>query len=926
MLPSSRASGGGKTKLKKSLDDILENSFHIDTIVPAPEGCSPEQRQIHENRRQKHIAEAEESMLYICRTLHKYLKNGISPLLLREFYQSYLIREGQSKCADKFVEMMRLPEPSESSDVFLQIEDVQLNYEAILQILSAQDATAVVEVQTAITKINDSNVSLIKKQQKKIEYFNDDRFLKWFFYFYIRYPGFASKVDRWNRDAWHVKWAKEGYGYTGAFQRPLSEIDYTFTGPVCDTSHVLDFDPDFLNEMVCVFTIVWRLWLSEYDETTDAPYIKILRENISSRPWNKFFNESFVPTSGNGTRTEPIDPARTQQFFQELLGQCSEEMQDPRKLEQWIGVLTVAGNKIAEHTESVRKCVIKHVLNASGFMHGWTTNALRHIKDAMYEDAHALRVSAQDFGRMGYDVAGAVTGITNTGVRYGFDAARNAWSRPWSRPSGQRFIEVPDNFGEDLIEIPGSQSGVNTGIGMLQDFNPQAPSNSFPSTPSPSQNSSYVRTQTAPAPANNIFGSSARPGNSRFASTNQTVKCTVTFYFNDKIITRFNRPDNTYLMGDISTPLETFKHQQFLGSYDTFDQKYDVIVPMQGGEIIQNAAQSTLRQLINLQQQDIDNLNVIVIQKPQINPQQQQSPMFSSGNSNSNSYDPPSGGGGGGGSNSYDPSSSYQQQYKKMTTTQIDTKLKKYKSNVDEITVQSFLQTIDLPSLILFFNYLKQNGYAIPNDYQDIIDYNTLSIYTINNSNGMFVDVNNPGEMVRFNAQTYEALKQQLDNDEYYDREDGITRLGYISERLANCLYKMYFVLGKTNAMDVVSKPFSKSKKIEGTVNIFINGVPAETMQLTQKIFEKLNELEMESDRYIVKIGETQITGANTPNSLGYTDGSRIDLIIVEKEPKTKSKTSKGGSKTRKRRHNKRTHRIKPRKLMSRRQKYSRRK
>jgi hypothetical protein len=82
----------------------------------------------------------------------------------------------------------------------------------------------------------------------------------------------------------------------------------------------------------------------------------------------------------------------------------------------------------------------------------------------------------------------------------------------------------------------------------------------------------------------------------------------------------------------------------------------------------------------------------------------------------------------------------------------------------------------------------------------------------------------------------------------------------------------------------------------------------------------------MKSDRYIVKIGENQITGANTPNSLGYTDGSRIDLIIVEKEPKTKSKTSKGGSKTRKRRHNKRTHRVKPRKLMSRRQKYSRRK
>jgi hypothetical protein len=368
-------------------------------------------------------------------------------------------------------------------------------------------------------------------------------------------------------------------------------------------------------------------------------------------------------------------------------------------------------------------------------------------------------------------------------------------------------------------------------------------------------------------------------------------------------------------MGDISTPLETFKHQQFLGSYDTFDQNYDVIVPMQGGEIIQNAAQSTLRQLINLQQQDIDNLNVIVIQKPQINPQQQQqSPMFSSGAS-------------GGGGNSYDPppSSSYQQQYKKMTTTQIDTKLKKYKSNVDEITVQSFLQTIDLPSLILFFNYLKQNGYAIPNDYQDIIDYNTLSIYTINNSNGMFVDVNNPGEMVRFNAQTYEALKQQLDNNEYYDREDGITRLGYISERLANCLYKMYFVLGKTNAMDVVSKPSSKSKKIEGMVNIYINGYPAGTMELTQKIFEKLNELRMKSDRYIVKIGENQITGANTPNSLGYKDGSRIDLIIVEKEPKTKSKTSKGGSKTRKHR-NKRTHRIKPRKLMSRRQKYSRRK
>lgn len=914
MLPSSRASGGGKTKLKKSLDDILENSFHISTIVQAPEGCSPEQRQIHENRRQKHIAEAEESMLYICRTLHKYLKNGISPLLLREFYQSYLIREGQSKCADKFVEMMRLPEPSESSDVLLQIEDVQLNYEAILQILSAQDATALVEVQTAISKINDSNVSLINKQQKKIEYFNDDRFLKWFFYFYIRYPGFASKVDRWNRDAWHVKWAKEGYGYTGAFQTPLSELDYTFTGPVCDTSHVLDFDPDFLNEMVCVFTIVWRLWLSEYDETTDAPYIKILRENIPSRPWNTFFNKIFVPTSGDRSGNVPIDPARTQQFFQELLGQCSEEMQDPRKLEQWIGVLTVAGNKIAEHTESVRKCVIKHVLNASGFMHGWTTNALRHIKDAIYEDADALRVSAQDFGRMGYDVAGAVTGITNTGVRYGFDAARNAWSRPWSRPSGHRFIKVPDNFGDEEGEEEYEQSGVNTGIGMPQDFNPQAPSNSFPSTPNmgstftplPSQNSSYVR--TAPAPANSRFGSSARPENSRFASTNQTVECFITFYFNNEIISKFNRPDNTYLMGDISTPLETFKHQQFLGSYDTFDQNYDVIVPMQGGEIIQNAAQSTLRQLINLQQQDIDNLNVIVIQKPQINPQQQQqSPMFSSGASGGgNSYDPP-------------PSSSY----KKMTITQIDTKLKKYKSNVDERTVHSFLQTIDLPSLILFFNYLKQNGYTIPDGYQDIIDKNTLSIYTINNSNGMFVDVNNPEETVRFNAQTYEALKQQLDNEEYYDREDGLTRIGHIIERLANCLYKMYFVLRKTNAMDVVSKPSSKSKKIEGTVNIFINGDPAGTMLLTDKIFEKLNELRMKSDRYIVKIGENQITGLNTPNSLGYKDGEKIYLIIVEKEPKTKSK---GGSKTRKHRHNKRTHRIKPRKLMSRRQKYSRRK
>ena len=430
MLPSSRASGGGKTKLKKSLDDILENSFHIDTIVPAPEGCSPEQRQIHENRRQKHIAEAEESMLYICRTLHKYLKNGISPLLLREFYQSYLIREGQSKCADKFVEMMRLPEPSESSDVFLQIEDVQLNYEAILQILSAQDATAVVEVQTAITKINDSNVSLIKKQQKKIEYFNDDGFLKWFFYFYIRYPGFASKVDRWNRDAWHVKWAKEGYGYTGAFQRPLSEIDYTFTGPVCDTSHVLDFDPDFLNEMVCVFTIVWRLWLSEYDETTDASYIKILRENIPSRPWNKFFNESFVPTSGNGTRTEPIDPARTQQFFQELLGQCSEEMQDPRKLEQWIGVLTVAGNKIADHTESVRKCVIKHVLNASGFMHGWGANAVNAIGNA------GLTTSARNFGRFGSAIGIAIS----QGARYGLNAATEAWSR---EPPQSAFEPTP---------------------------------------------------------------------------------------------------------------------------------------------------------------------------------------------------------------------------------------------------------------------------------------------------------------------------------------------------------------------------------------------------------------------------------------------------------------------------------------------------
>jgi hypothetical protein len=132
MLPSSRASGGGgsKSQLKKSLDDVLENSFHISTIGPAPEGCSPEQLRIHQNRRIKHMAEAEESMVYICRTLHKYLTGGISPLLLREFYQGYLIREGQSKCAEKFVQMMRLQEPSESSDVLLQIGDAQLNYEA----------------------------------------------------------------------------------------------------------------------------------------------------------------------------------------------------------------------------------------------------------------------------------------------------------------------------------------------------------------------------------------------------------------------------------------------------------------------------------------------------------------------------------------------------------------------------------------------------------------------------------------------------------------------------------------------------------------------------------------------------------------------------------------------------------------------------
>ncbi len=437
MLPSSRASGGGgsKSQLKKSLDDVLENSFHISTIGPAPEGCSPEQLRIHQNRRIKHMAEAEESMVYICRTLHKYLTGGISPLLLREFYQSYLIREGQSKCAEKFVQMMRLQEPPESPEVLLQIGDAQLNYEAILQILSAQDATAMVEVQTAIEKINDSKVSLIKKQQRKREYFNDDSFLRWFFYFYIQYPGFASKVDRWNHDAWHVKWAKTGYGYTGVMQKPLSEIDYTFTGPKCDTSHVLDFDPDFLNEMVCVFTIVWRLWLSEHDHSTDASYIKILRENIPSRPWNKFFNESFVPTSGNRTRTEPIDPAHVQEFFQELLGQCSEEMQDPRKLQQWIGVLTVVGNKIADHTESVRKCVIKHVWNASGSIYGWGANAVNAIGNAI-----GIRTSAQDFGRFGSAVASAMS----DSARYGLNAASEAWNRPRSRPSEQRFIEMPE--------------------------------------------------------------------------------------------------------------------------------------------------------------------------------------------------------------------------------------------------------------------------------------------------------------------------------------------------------------------------------------------------------------------------------------------------------------------------------------------------
>ena len=71
-----------------------------------------------------------------------------------------------------------------------------------------------------------------------------------------------------------------------------------------------------------------------------------------------------------------------------------------------------------------------------------------------------------------------------------------------------------------------------------------------------------------------------------------------------------------------------------------------------------------------------------------------------------------------------------------------------------------------------------------------------------------------------------------------------------------------------------------------------------------------------------------------TPNSLGYRIIDTIHLIVKPKEPKSKSsKSSKssnamnmGGSKTRKHRHQKKTLRQNPRKLISRRQKYSRRK
>lgn len=939
MLPSSRASGGGgggvnsNAKLKKSLDDVLENSFHISTIVPAPEGCSPEQRQIHENRRQKHIAEAEESMLYICRTLHKYLKNGISPLLLREFYQSYLIREGQSKCADKFVEMMRLPKSSESSDVLLQIGDVQLNYEAILQILSAQDATAVVEVQTAITKINDSNVSLIKKQQKKIDYFNDDGFLKWFFYFYIRYPGFASKVNIWNQGVWHVKWAKEGYGYTGAFQRPLSDIDYTFNGPVCDTSHVLDFDPDFLNEIVCVFTIVWRLWLSEQNIATDAPYIKILRENIPSRPWNTFFNKIFVPTNGDRTGNVPIDPENVKKFFEVLLGQCSEEMQDPQKLEQWIEVLTVAGNKIAQHTESVRKCVIKHVLNASGFMHGWTANALGHIKDAMYEDADALRVSAQDFGRLGYDVAGAV----GAGVRYGFNAARNAWSRPWSRPSGHRFIKVPDNFGDEEGEEEYEQSGVNTGLG-LQVFNPQAPSNVFSPiqnqgstfTPFPSQNSSSVRTPTAPV--NSSFGSVAPPKTSRptkpgFIINPPIVMCNVTFYLNNDLLHIYKRDVNTVLF-DQYGPL-----QSFVVSYipDFSQDFYDVIVPNQYGENIQNAPQLTLRQLINLQQPGSKNLNVIIKKKPQ---QPNTNPFSSVASSNSydNSASAASGGGGAAavekedllldGDFNYEPINIFGQQiifsedekYENISGEKI------YELFIAELTLQGmqfndssfqqFFQKYNSKQLFDFYHYLiVKKGYAY-----------------VSNPNYDFT-INENGHIELFVKIVYkEKVQDYLKYDVYENnwtnlhtttitnkKINEITKKtkkyingGAYVRKMIEFLWKILFVM-ETSPHNIAL--------MQQDVGQSANSAGPGGGATTKSKAPALSKMKLDDLKLIAKKNGIEITG-------------KTEKQIYEELQKLKKGGNLiyGGSKTRKHRHNKRTHRVKPRKLMSRQQKYSRRK
>jgi hypothetical protein len=139
---------------------------------------------------------------------------------------------------------------------------------------------------------------------------------------------------------------------------------------------------------------------------------------------------------------------------------------------------------------------------------------------------------------------------------------------------------------------------------------------------------------------------------------------------------------------------------------------------------------------------------------------------------------------------------------------------------------------------------------------------------------------------------------------------------------------------------DISIQPFnSKSNRITGSVAVIINGKRYDpVIKLSKSIIESLESLDFKDvDVYEVKNGianKKKMHHSATPNSLGYRIIDTIHLIVKPKEPKSKSsKSSKssnamnmGGSKTRKHRHQKKTIKRNPRKLISRRQKYSRRK